>query len=85
MTITWNRRERKDHSLAWKALIAVGVIGLGLGAAYLRKRVKVRLPKSEVTIGRGRATAKFLVHADRRGRAGVRRNSRARRKLVVTS
>lgn len=74
----WNHREKPDlGSLAWKVLLVLGIVGLGVGAQFLRRRVKVRIPRSELKIGHGRARARLQLHVTRRADGSARGRRRA--------
>ena len=73
----WDRREKPAAGpLVWKVLLAVGIVGVGIGAELLRRRVMIRVPKSELTIRRGRAKARLHVEVGRRGGRTVSANGR---------
>lgn len=73
----WERREKPSAaSRMWKILLVTGIVGLGVGAGLLRRRVKVGVPKSDVKIERGRAQARLQVHLSPR-----RKTSNGRRLL----
>jgi hypothetical protein len=84
----WSREKNGSGSVWSKLLLVAGIVGLGVCAGFLRRRVKIRLPKAEAKVGRGRARAQLQVNITRRrtyGRRGGRRSALGRRVAAAIS